>query len=144
MESPCRVNNKSMYFYLILIEAPCRVINKPMYFYLPWLVLPCYLRSYCSSGFGFSDCPSISYLCERTKWPKWSGGPEGHFGCKWLSWGSPARAPLATHVALSRAFMPVSSPRIHVQLCTSAYSCTSSDSTPKYGCHRSLRKSLQA
>ena len=69
-------------------------------------------------------------------WPKWSGGTEGHFGCKWLPWGSPARAPLATPVALPRAFMPVSSPRIRVQLCTSAYSCISSDSSPKSGCHR--------
>ena len=64
-------------------------------------------------------------------WPKWSGGTESHFGCKWLPWGSPVRAPLATPVALPLAFMPISSPRIHVQLCTAAYSCTSSDSSPK-------------
>ena len=38
------------------------------------------------------------------KWPKWSGGTEDHFGCNWLPWGAPARAPLATPVALPRAF----------------------------------------
>ena len=74
-----------------------------------------------------------------TWWPKWSGGTEDHFGCKWLPWGPPARAPLAPHVALPRAFMPDSSPRIHVLLCTAAYSCTSSGSSTKSGCHRSLR-----
>ena len=63
-----------------------------------------------------------------TWWPKWSGGTEDHFGCKWLPWGSPVRAPLATPVALPRAFMPISSPRIRVQLCTAAYSCSSPDS----------------
>ena len=65
-------------------------------------------------------------------WPPLGlSGPQGHFGCKWLPWGSPVRAPLATVVALPRAFMPISSPRIRVQLCTAAYSCTSSDSYPK-------------
>ena len=59
-------------------------------------------------------------------------GPQDHFGCKWLPWGSPVRAPLATPVALPRAFMPISSLRIRVQLCTAAYSYTISDSSPKY------------
>ena len=52
------------------------------------------------------------------------------FGCKWLPWESPARAPLATFVALSRAFMPVSIPRIRVKLCSSAYSYTDLQQTP--------------
>ena len=66
-----------------------------------------------------------------TWWPKWSGGTEDHFGCKWLPWGSPVRAPLATPVALPRAFMLISIPRIRVQLCTTANNCTNSDFTPK-------------
>ena len=48
-----------------------------------------------------------------------------------MPWGSPVRAPLATPVALPRAFMPVFSSRIHVQLYTAAYSCTSSDLFPE-------------
>ena len=58
-------------------------------------------------------------------------GPQDHFGCKWLPWGSPVRAPLATPVALPRAFMLIFIPRTRVQLCTIANSCTNSDFTPK-------------
>ena len=88
-----------------------------------------------------SHLPNIPYLscllvlvpCLLLEAPSCSSlvglsGPQDHFGCKWLPWGSPVRAPLATPVALPRAFMPISSPRIRVQLCTAAYSCTSSDS----------------
>ena len=81
------------------------------------------------SALSTSGGPLLFVTC----WPKWSGGTEDHFGCKWLPWGSPVRAPLATPVALPRAFMPISSPRIRVQLCTTANNCTNSDFTPKTG-----------
>ena len=56
-----------------------------------------------------SHLPNIPYLscllvlvpCLLLEAPSCSSlvglsGPQGHFGCKWLPWGPPARAPLAT------------------------------------------------
>ena len=77
-----------------------------------------------------SHLPNIPYLscllvlvpCLLLEAPSCSSlvglsGPQDHFGCKWLPWGSPVRAPLATPVALPRAFMRISIPRTRVQLC---------------------------
>ena len=93
-----------------------------------------------------SHLPNIPYLscllvlvpCLLLEAPSCSSlvglsGPQDHFGCKWLPWGSPVRAPLATPVALPRAFMLISIPRIRVQLCTTANNCANSDFTPKTG-----------
>ena len=87
-----------------------------------------------------SHLPNIPYLscllvlvpCLLLEAPSCSSlvglsGPQDHFGCKWLPWGSPVRAPLATPVALPRAFMLIFIPRTRVQLCTIANSCTNSD-----------------
>ena len=104
-------------------ELACSCFASPQYT-IP--ALPSSLSALSSSG---------GPLLFVTWWPKWSGGTEDHFGCKWLPRGPPAGAPLATPVALPRAFMPFSSPRIRVQPCTSPYSCTSSGLSPKSGCH---------
>ena len=107
-----------------------------------------------------SHLPNIPYLpcrlvlvpCLLLEAPSCSSlvglsGPQGHFGCKWLPWGSPVRAPLATPVALPRAFVLIYIPRTRVQLCTTANSCTNSGFTPKpptRRCSTKAHKSNQA